>query len=159
MFPHLFSFPTKTSSRVDFVKGAEGGTKKESLPAGSRLFFESLTERREALLASLNAAEGVPEEVDNALQAYFTRLNHLLLPPPDASKKGTFEGKKLEGLWGFKWSSVLGGGGVSANDVRFEVASMLVNVALWKARRASELITSTAQITQVTAWSFRKAVP
>lgn len=151
LFPHLFWFPTKAVYPVDFVKGAEEATEKKSLPASTRFFFESLAERRDALLGSLSAAGGSAEEVDTALGAYFSRLNILLLPAPE-SKKGKDADQKLEGLWTFKWGSVLGGGVVAANDVRFEVASMLVNVALWKAKKASELTVGDAQITQVILW-------
>lgn len=127
---------------MDFLEAAASGCWGD-LPPSVAAFFQSLNAGRNKILETLkNPEESSSEklaEVDVALKVYLSRINYLLLPKPGTcGRQEGLGGLTLQGLVRFSWTSVLGGGVVSGNDVRFEIASILLSTAFWKARIAAQ---------------------
>ncbi|GMH32323.1 hypothetical protein BSKO_00157 [Bryopsis sp. KO-2023] len=148
---HLFIFPLKSAqggtTPIDFQQQASnlGISTKQTEP-----FFKALSETRSALLGFLENADTTQDSVNSALTSYLSKLNHLLIPSANADvEAGTSpDASDLNHVFRFEWRSGLGNesGAVASSDVRYEIVSILLSVALWKARKAAESCTKAAGV-------------
>eukprot|EP00803_Ostreobium_quekettii_P003877 evm.model.scf_167.18 EVM.evm.TU.scf_167.18 scf_167:116551-119421(-) len=129
--------------------------------AETRAFLGDLTECRRNLLSALRTTDSDAKAVDASLAAYLSKLQHLIRPLEGHGTQSPEPGPPwadagVAAAVSVEWRHALNeGAGAEARmaradaaqprgDVRFEMASVLLSVAMWKASKAAAVVCGVA---------------
>ena len=138
--------PEPTAKSIDFLAAiAPILIKGHSHIADAKRFLGDLTERRRSLLAAIRSVASRPEEVDDALAKYSALLHHLMIPPagrsaPDTKEVPPWREAGIGDVVSVSWEDALFESEPTKGSARFEIASILQAVAMWKAAKAASLV-------------------
>lgn len=120
-------------------------------------FFSALEAKRKVLVPLLTNENVEEEDIDGAVEAYFSFLNHLLVPDSTGNVP-------LKHAFRFTWEDVLcTPQTVIVQSVEYEIVDVLLSAALWKCNQAAMRMVFAAEGLNTTSASksfvlFRKAI-
>lgn len=149
IYPHIHCLPLRLPYNTNYDFLNEFSAKNESnidINVGLRDFLHELSSRRSVLLDLLSKNSDGEETLDTLLKSYLSLLNHLIVSPEviDVTERGQDQSLLLY-AFDFGWyDCFVSKAAVNLPDVRFEIISVLLACAQFKAREGHRHLNSDA---------------